>query len=41
MRRVPEPGLVSNVVSFTPVRHHSPTATRNVSAQVTDVGGHR
>jgi hypothetical protein len=34
-------GLVSVLVSFTPVRSRSPTAARNESGQVTDGGGSR
>jgi hypothetical protein len=34
------PRLVSVLVSFTPVRHRSPAATRIVFAQFTDGGGH-
>ncbi len=37
----PEPVLVSNVVSFTPVRGRSPTAAPGVSAQVADDGSQR
>ncbi len=39
MRQLSEPGPVSNVVSFTPVRHRSPTAARGASAQVADGSG--
>src|ERR1019366_2117960 len=40
-RWVLEPGLVSVLVSFTPVRDRSPPAARNGSGQVTDGGGSR
>jgi hypothetical protein len=37
----PYPDLVSNLVSFTPVRHRSPTVTRIVLTQATDADGRR
>ncbi len=40
-RQAAHPGLVSVLVSFTPVRDCSPAARRDPLAQVTDGGGHR